>query len=243
MTSHRVVSQSQWLEERKALLVREKAMTRELDALREARRGLPWVRVKTSYVFDTPDGKRTLSELFGERSQLAVYHFMLTPGSDHLCPGCSFISDHIDAARQHFEHADLSFCAISRAPLEQIEAVKRRMGWTFPWVSSHGTSFNYDFGVSFTPEDRAAGRASYNYGSMAIEETEDMHGTSIFAKDETGAVHHTYSTYGRGSELLDGAFNWLDLTPKGRSEGDGIMSWVQLHDEYEGRGQAQSCCS
>lgn len=244
MTNHRVVSRDRWLKERKELLVREKAMTKQLDALREARRALPWVWVETPYVFDSPDGKRTLAELFGPRSQLAVYHFMLTPGSDHVCPGCSFISDHIDAARGHFEHADLSFCAISRAPLSQIEAVRRRMGWTFPWVSSHGRSFNYDFGVSFAPEEIAAGRASYNYGSQTIEDSEDMHGTSIFAKDEAGAVYHTYSTYGRGSELLDGAFMWLDLTPKGRNEADGIMSWVRLHDEYpQSPADRASCCT
>lgn len=243
MKRPRVVSQSQWLEERKELLVREKAMTKQLDALRQARRALPWVWVQAPYVFDTPDGKRTLAELFGPRSQLAVYHFMLTPGDDHLCPGCSFVCDHIDAARKHFEHADLSFCAISRAPLSQIEAVRRRMGWTFPWVSSHHTSFNYDFGVSFTPEDMAAGRVSYNYDSVKIEDSEDMHGTSIFAKDGAGAVYHTYSTYGRGSELLDGAFNWLDLAPKGRNEGDGIMSWVRLHDEYEDADKTHSCCT
>lgn len=243
MSRHRIVSKDQWLEERKAFLAREKAMTKQLDALRQARRDLPWVWVETPYVFDTPDGKRTLAELFGSRSQLAVYHFMLTPGSDHLCPGCSFISDHIDAARQHFEQADLSFSAISRAPLAQIEAVKRRMGWTFPWASSFGSPFNYDFGVSFTPEDMAAGRARYNYGSQTIEDSEDMHGTSIFAKDEAGAVYHTYSTYGRGAELLDGAFNWLDLTPKGRNEADGIMSWVQLHDEYpQAAAKTASCC-
>lgn len=243
MTPHRIVSKDQWLEERKALLSREKAMTRQLDELRQARRDLPWVWVETPYEFDTPDGRRALAELFGPRDQLAVYHFMLTPGSDHICPGCSFIADHIDAARQHFEQAGLSFCAISRAPLEQIAPVKRRMGWTFPWASSHGTRFNYDFGVSFTPEDMAAGRAQYNYGSVQIEQSEDMHGTSIFAKDEAGAVYHTYSTYGRGAELLDGAFMWLDLTPKGRNEADGIMSWVKLHDEYEGGGPAHSCCS
>ncbi|MFO1170134.1 MAG: thioredoxin family protein [Hyphomicrobiaceae bacterium] len=243
MSRHRIVSKDQWLEERKAFLAREKAMTKQLDALRQARRDLPWVWVETPYVFDTPDGKRTLAELFGSRDQLAVYHFMLTPGSDHICPGCSFIADHIDAARQHFEQAGLSFCAISRAPLAQIEPVKRRMGWTFPWASSFGSRFNYDFGVSFTPEDMAAGRASYNYGSQTIEDSEDMHGTSIFAKDEAGAVYHTYSTYGRGAELLDGAFMWLDLTPKGRNEADGIMSWVQLHDEYpQAAAKTAGCC-
>lgn len=240
MIQRAVVSHDEWLAARKALLAREKQMTRELDALRAERRKLPWVRVDKPYAFDAPDGKRSLADLFGPRSQLAVYHFMLTPGSDHICPGCSFISDHIDVARQHFEQADLSFCAISRAPLERIEAVKRRMGWTFPWVSSAATSFNYDFGVSFRKEDIAAGRAIYNYGTR-IEESEDMHGTSIFAKDDADAVYHTYSTYARGAELLDGAFNWLDLTPKGRNE-HATMSWVRLHDEYEPSAGAGGCC-
>lgn len=240
MTQHRIVTRDQWLEARKALLAKEKAMTRQLDLLRAERRQMPWVEIDRDYAFTAPDGMRTLPELFRGRSQLAVYHFMLTPGSDHLCPGCSFVSDHIDAARRHFEQADLAFCAISRAPLEHIEAVRRRMGWTFPWVSSAGTSFNHDFGVSFTKEDIAAGRAIYNYGTP-IHQSEDMHGTSIFAKDEAGCVYHTYSTYARGAELLDGAFNWLDLAPKGRNE-QGIMSWVRLHDEYPREDRA-GCCS
>ena len=165
------------------------------------------------------------------RSQLAVYHFMLTPGSDHICPGCSFTVDHVDAARQHFEQADLAFTAVSREPLQRIEEVKSRMGWTFPWVSSHGSDFNFDFGVSFTPEDLAAGRAHYNYGTV-IRNSQDMFGTSIFVKDDKGAVFHTYSTHHRGTERLMGAFNWLDLAPKGRNETSGTMSWVRLHDEY-----------
>jgi len=240
MTAHRTASRDEWLVARKALLAKEKAATRVLDEVRAERRRLPWERVDKPYVFEGPDGKRTLADLFGPRSQLAVYHFMLTPGSDHICPGCSFISDHIDAARRHFEHADLSFAAISRAPLERIKFVQWRMGWTFDWLSSHGSDFNFDFGVSFTKDDIAAGRASYNYGTP-LRESEDMHGTSIFAKDQQGVVYHTYSTYARGAELLDGAFMWLDLTPKGRNEVDGIMSWVRLHDEYEMRADA-SCC-
>ena len=206
-------------------------MTHELDALRAERRRLPWVKIDKAYMFDTPEGKRALSDLFGERSQLAIYHFMLTPGSDHICPGCSFISDHTDAARRHFEHADLSFVAVSRVPLERIEEVKRRMGWTFPWVSSQDSDFNFDFGVSFKPDDISAGRAIYNYGEV-IRESQDMFGTSIFVKDDGGAIFHTYSTHRRGAELLMGALNWLDLVPKGRNESTGTMSWVRLHDEY-----------
>ena len=241
MEKRLVVSPDQWLAARKALLVREKELTRQLDALRIERRQMPWVRIAKRYVFDGADGTCTLADMFQGRSQLAVYHFMLTPGSDHVCPGCSFLADHVDAARVHFEHADLSFVAVSRAPFAQITPVKARMGWTFPWVSSHGSDFNFDFGVSFRPDDIAAGRALYNY-EIPIRRSEDMHGTSIFAKDDTGVVHHTYSTYGRGAELMDGAFMWLDLVPKGRNEAGGIMSWVRLHDEYRPSKQADDCC-
>jgi predicted dithiol-disulfide oxidoreductase (DUF899 family) len=238
---HKVVSREKWLAARKALLVKEKEMTRQLDVLRAERRTLPWVRVDKTYVFEAPEGKRTLADLFDGRSQLAVYHFMLTSGSDHICRGCSFISDHVDAARQHFENADLSFSAISRAPIAQIEPIKKRMGWRFPWLSSHGGDFNYDFGVSFTLEDIAAGRAIYNY-TRPVESSEDLHGTSIFTKDGKGVIYHTYSTYARGSELMDGAFMWLDLTPKGRNEIDGIRSWVRLHDEYETHSTSAAVC-
>src|ERR1700722_4080061 len=228
---HRIVSREDWLTARKALLVKERAMTHELDALRAERRRLPWVKVEKSYVFEGPEGKCTLGDLFRDRSQLAVYHFMLTPGSDHIWPGFSFPVEHVDAARQHFEHADLAFIAVSRVPLPRIEEVKSRMGWTFPWVSSHDSDFNFDFGVSFTPEDLAAGRALYNYGTV-IRTSHDMFGVSIFVKDDRGAIFHSYSTYHRGTELLMGAFNWLDLAPKGRNETDGTMNWVRLHDEY-----------
>jgi predicted dithiol-disulfide oxidoreductase (DUF899 family) len=229
--NHRIVSREEWLDARKTLLAKERTITHALDALRVERRELPWVKVEKTYVFDAPDGQRTLGELFAGRSQLAIYHFMLTPGSDRICTGCSFIADHIDAARRHFEHADLSFCAVSRVPIQRIEEVKERMGWTFPWVLSNGSDFNFDFDVSFTPEDLASGRAVYNYGTI-IRQSQDMFGTSIFVKDDAGTIFHTYSTYHRGAELLIGAFNWLDLTPKGRNETEGTMSWVRLHDQY-----------
>lgn len=229
--THRIASREDWLAERKTLLARERALTHELDALRAERRQLPWVRIETPYVFEGPDGPVTLAGLFGDRSQLAVYHFMLTPGSDHICPGCSFTADHIDAARQHFEQADLSFAAVSRASTERIEAVKARMGWRFPWVSSAGNDFNFDFAVSFTDQDRADGTAIYNYGTV-IRNSPDMFGVSIFVKDDEGGIFHSYSTYHRGTELLMGAFNWLDLTPRGRNETGGTMSWVRLHDSY-----------
>jgi predicted dithiol-disulfide oxidoreductase (DUF899 family) len=231
MQQHPIASREEWLTARKALLIRERAMTHELDALRAERRRLPWVKIEKPYVFQGPDGECALGDLFGGRSQLAIYHFMLAPGSDHLCPGCSYTMDHVDAARQHFEHADLAFAAVSRAPVERIEEVMQRMGWTFPWVSSDDGDFNYDFGVSFTPQDRAAGRAIYNYGTV-IERSPDMFGVSVFVKGGKGDIFHSYSTYHRGTELLMGAMNWLDLTPKGRNETGGTMSWVRLHDEY-----------
>lgn len=230
--NHPTVSRETWLAARKTLLDRERALTHELDALRDERRQLPWVKLDKPYVFQGPDGECTLADLFGDRSQLAVYHFMLTPGSDHICHGCSYIADHVDAARQHFEHADLAFAAVSRVPIQRIEEVRRRMGWTFRWVSSAGNSFNYDFGVSFSDEDRAAGRALYNYGLMPIRKSSDMPGVSIFVRDKHGDVFHSYSSYSRGLELLMGAFNWLDLVPEGRNETGGNMSWVRLHDEY-----------
>lgn len=229
---HEIVSREEWMAARRALFEKERAMTHALDALRAERRGLPWVKVQKHYVFEGPDGPRALGDLFGERSQLAVYHFMLTPGSDHLCEGCSYTMDHVDPARAHFEHADLAFAAVSRAPIKRIEEVKARMGWTFPWVSSGANDFNYDFGVSFTAEDRAAGNALYNYGLTTIQRSADMFGVSVFARNEAGEIFHSYSTYHRGTELLMGAMNWLDLTPKGRNETGGTMSWVRLHDEY-----------
>lgn len=229
--NHPVVSQEEWLAARKALLAKERAMTHALDALRAERRELPWVKIEKDYVFEGPNGKCTLGNLFDGRNQLAIYHFMLSPGSDHICKGCAFISDNIDAARQHFEQADLSFAAVSRASIAEIEAVRKRMGWSFPWVSARDSDFNYDFAVSFTPEDRAAGRAIYNYGTP-IQNSDDMFGVSVFTKDERGSIFHTYSTYHRGAELLAGAYNWLDLVPKGRNENGTTMSWVKLHDEY-----------
>lgn len=239
MQQHQVVSREQWLAARKELLAQEKELTRHRDRVAVARRGLPWVKVEKDYTFDTREGKRSLADLFDGRSQLLVYHFMLTPGSDHICNGCALLSDHIDAARQHFENADLSFVAISRAPLSQILPVRERMGWTFRWVSSNDTSFNYDYGVSFTKEQVASGKVGYNYETTDYS-GEDLHGTSVFAKNDAGEVFHTYSTYARGAETLAGAFSYLDLVPKGRNE-NGTMSWVRLHDEYDAP-QATACC-
>ncbi len=222
---HRVASHKEWLEARTALLAKERALTHRLDDIAAERRALPWVKVEKSYVFDSPTGPRTLSDLFDGRGQLAVYHFMLGPDATQPCSGCSFIADHIDGARQHFEQADLSFSAVSRAPIDRIEAVRRRMGWTFPWVSSGRNDFNVDFGVALD------GRAGETYNFAPTDATGEQHGTSIFAKDDNGDVFHTYSTYARGDEAMLGAFKMLDLTPKGRNEA-GTMSWVRRHDEY-----------
>jgi len=216
----KVVSREEWLAARKAFFLKEKAMTHQLDKLRAERRGLPWIKVEKSYVFEGPEGQCTLADLFQGRSQLAVYHFMLTPGSDHVCKGCSFVADHFDAARKHFDDADLSFAVISRAPIQRIERVKRALGWTFPWVSSYGSDFNFDFGVSFKREDLVAGTAKFNYDTIPLKSSEDMMGASILAKNETGEMFHTYSTYSRGIENLMGAFMWFDLTPKGRHQFD-----------------------
>jgi predicted dithiol-disulfide oxidoreductase (DUF899 family) len=237
--SHAVVSREEWLRARKQLQEKERAMTHALDALRAERRQLPWVRLEKRYVFRGLEGEVTLGDLFRGRSQLAVYHFMLTPGSSHLCTGCSYTADHVDVARQHFEHADLSFAAVSRAPIEQIQGVKKRMGWDFSWVSSFESDFNYDFGVSFTEEERAAGRAFYNFGVTQIRTSPDMFGVSVFVQGEGDAIFHSYSTYHRGTELLMGAMNWLDLAPKGRNETEGTMSWVRLHDEYRDAGTSR----
>lgn len=233
MTPNRIVGHAEWVSARKAHLEKERALTHQRDALLAERRALPWERVETDYVFQSTHGPKRLADLFAGRSQLFVYHFMLTPGSDHICPGCSFLSDHVDGARRHFEHADLSFAAVSRVPLAFIERVRQRMGWTFEWVSSEGTDFNVDYGVSFTPEQVAVGETLYNYGTTDGL-AEDIHGSSIFALGDDGQVYHSYSAYARGNETLSGAFSYLDMTPKGRNEAAGVMSWARRHDEYDG---------
>ncbi|WP_240609420.1 DUF899 domain-containing protein [Phenylobacterium deserti] len=210
------VSRDEWLTARLDLLARERELTRMRDAVAAQRRALPWVRVETPYVFQTIDGPKRLGALFAGKSQLAIYHFMLAPGDAAPCHGCAFLADHVDGARQHFENADLAFVAVSRAPLDDILEVRWRMGWRFPWVSSEGGSFNADFGVYYTAEQAAAGEALYNYGTSPGW-AGDAHGVSIFARDETGQVFHTYSTYARGAESLLGAMNWLDLALRGET--------------------------
>lgn len=239
MDTPRIATREEWRAERLALLAREKELTRALDAVRAERRALPWVRVERDYRFAAPGGEVGLADLFDGRSQLAVYHFMLPPEGDHICDGCAFLADHVDAARVHFEQADLSFAAVSRAPLARIEAVRRRFGWRFTWASAGDGAFPHDYGVHFTPAEIAAGTPLYNYGTTPYLAA-DLHGVSIFARDAAGDVFHTYSAYARGPELLIGAFNWLDLAPKGRNE-QGTMSWVRLRDEYA-RQAAAGCC-
>jgi len=245
--NHPVVSRDRWIAERKALLAREKELTRLHDQIARERRALPWVRVEKRYVFDTPDGPRTLADLFDGHDQLIVQHFMLGPGWDQGCVGCSYMADHTDSMTVHLEHRDIAWVAISRAPLAEIERFQRRMGWKFPWVSSNGSTFNHDFGVSFTPEERKRGEVYYNYAMQSFPH-EEAPGISVFYKDEAGEVFHTYSTYGRGVEVMMGTYNMVDLTPKGRDEGDGAMGWVRHHDRYEPAPKktsaaAGSCCS
>ena len=229
---HAVVSQGEWLEARKALLAKEKEFTHRRDALSAARRDLPWVKVEKNYVFDGPAGKETLADLFGSKSQLLIYHFMLGPGWVQGCPSCSFLADHFDGANIHLAQRDVNLVVVSRAPLAEIGAYQKRMGWKFKWVSSYGNDFNRDFHVSFTPEEKASGKVEYNY-EMAEFPSEEAPGLSAFIK-QNGAVFHTYSSYARGLDILVGAYNFLDMAPKGRDE-DGLpwsMAWVRRHDEY-----------
>jgi predicted dithiol-disulfide oxidoreductase (DUF899 family) len=229
----RVVSQAEWLEARKDLLAREKDFSRRRDALSAERRELPWVRVEKEYVFDSPGGKETLADLFAGRSQLVVYHFMFGPGWEQGCPSCSLLADHFDGAAVHLAQRDVTLVVVSRAPLPQIEAFKQRMGWRFKWVSSYGSAFNRDYHVSFTQEELANGKVYYNYGPSNFP-SEEAPGTSVFYRDEAGAIFHTYSSYARGLDILIGAYNFLDLVPKGRDE-DGLphtMAWVRHHDRY-----------
>jgi len=230
---HQIVSREEWLAARRQHLSEEKEFTRLRDRLSAARRALPWVRVEKDYVFDTPDGKETLAELFDGRSQLLVYHFMFGPGWEQGCPSCSFLSDHIDGANLHLPQRDVTLLAVSRAPLPQIEAFKQRMGWRFRWVSSYGNDFNQDYHVSFTPDEMAQGEVYYNYG-MTEFPSEEAPGISAFYKDPDGAVFHTYSAYARGLDMLVGAYNYLDLAPKGRDEAalPWTMAWVRHHDRY-----------
>jgi predicted dithiol-disulfide oxidoreductase (DUF899 family) len=230
----KVVSKAEWLEARKEFLAREKEFTRQRDELSRLRRELPWEKVEKRYEFEGPEGKLTLADLFGKRSQLVIYHFMLGPGWKEGCPSCSFLGDHFDGAAIHLANRDVTLAVVSHAPIAEIETFKKRMGWRFRWVSSFGSDFNYDYHVSFTEEERARGQVEYNYDQTKFFSDEGP-GLSVFAKDANGDIFHTYSTYARGLDILLGAYNFLDLVPKGRDE-DGLafsMSWVRHHDKYE----------
>jgi predicted dithiol-disulfide oxidoreductase (DUF899 family) len=250
MQRNAVVSREDWFEAHRKHLEREKELTRLRDAIARERRALPWVRIEKDYAFDGPEGRRTLAELFEGRRQLLVQHFMFAPGWEQGCPSCSFMADHVDGMNVHLAHRDVTFAAVSRAPLAEIERFRRRMGWRFKWVSSHGSDFNRDFGVTFTPQEVAQGRLHYNYGEWPFA-SEEWPGISVFCKDDAGSVFHTYSTYGRGVEVMMGTYALLDLMPKGRDERDvdHKMEWVRHHDRYETEPSAKaastdsSCCA
>jgi len=232
-SGHKVVSREEWLAARTELLKREKELTRLRDEQARQRRELPWVKVEKNYVFDTPEGKRTLSQLFDDRSQLIVYHFMFGPDWAEGCPSCSFVSDHFDGALAHLAARDVTLAVVSRAPLPKIEAFKKRMGWRFKWVSSQGSDFNHDYQASTTADERAKGEAYYNYRTEKASGSERA-GISVFCRDDDGTIYHTYSCYARGLDMMNAAYHYLDLLPKGRDE-DGLsypQSWVRLHDEY-----------
>lgn len=230
MTNHLVVSKHEWLAASRTLLEKEKAWTRERDRLSEQRRALPWVRVDKVYSFASTIGQVSLADLFAGRSQLIAYHFMFGPDWEQGCTGCSLLCDHVDGARQHFEHNDLSFVAVSRAPIDKLEAYRRRMGWAFRWVSSEGTSFNFDFGVSFS----GGSNESYNFEPRTSRDAGEAPGASVFVKDDDGTIYHTYSSYARGGEIVLGVYSWLDMVPKGRNENKNgnLMDWVKRHDQY-----------
>jgi len=235
MSTPDIVSRAEWLAAREALLEKEKHLTRMRDQLNAERRALPWVRVEKPYVFDSAGGSKTLADLFDGRSQLIVQHFMFSPDWEEGCIGCSFGSDHIEAALVHLEHHDVSFARVSRAPLAKLLAFQKRMGWRGVWVSSLGSDFNYDFGVSFRKPDVLRGEVYYNYRKTKTS-MEDLSGLSVFCRSPDGELFHTYSTYARGDELIDTTYMLLDLTPKGRNENGphyNLVDWVRHHDRYD----------
>ncbi len=240
-TNPTIVSRNEWLAARAELLAEEKNLTRQMDAVAAKRRALPWVKMDKDYQFESRCGRVSLADLFGGRSQLVIQHFMLAPGWEEGCTSCSFMADHTDAMLPHLGARDVTMLAVSRAPLAEIEAFKKRMGWGFEWVSSNGSDFNYDFHVAFTEEEMAKGKVNYNYTMQPFGST-DAPGISVFDKDAEGNVFHTYSVYGRGVELMMGTYRILDLVPKGRDE-EGLeftMAWVEYHDSY-GTASSAAC--
>lgn len=240
MMPHRIASREAWLEARRALLAEEKAWTRERDRLSAMRRALPWVKVEKDYVFAGEDGPVSLADLFDGRSQLVVYHFMFGPDWQEGCVGCSFLCDHVDGARRHFEHHDISFVAVSRAPMERLLAYRERMGWTFRWVSSGGNDFNFDYHVSFPPKEQAA-EVEYNFTQRPHPDIDELEGESVFLQAEDGTIYHTYSSYARGDEPVVGAYAWIDMTPRGRIEPErgALTDWVRRHDTYPDDGRTR----
>lgn len=235
MEQQRIVTRTEWLAARTQHLLKEKELTRLQDQVKAERRQLPWVKVEKQYTFDSPHGKKSLADLFAGRSQLIVQHFMFGPGWKEGCIGCSFNADHVESALVHLEHHDVSFVAVARAPLPLIEAYQARMGWRFAWVSSYGSDFNFDYHVSFAPDRPAPDDLYYNYSTRPAD-SEELSGHTVFYRDSSGEVFHTYSTYGRGDESLINTYNYLDMTPKGRNETGpeyNLTDWVRRHDEYE----------
>lgn len=230
---HKIVSESEWLEARKQFLIKEKEFTRLRDQLSQQRRDLPWKAVDKKYIFGGPNGKQTLQELFDGRSQLIVYHFMFDPDWEAACPHCSFWADNFNEIMVHLNNRDVTMIAVSHAPYDKISEYKKRMGWNFKWVSSHDTDFNFDYHVSFTPKELDEKQAFYNFKLQDSFDSE-REGVSVFYKDQTGRVFHTYSTYARGIDILNTAYNYLDLTPKGRDENGQGQFWVRRHNEYTG---------
>lgn len=242
METHKTVSRDEWLVARRALLAEEKALLKAHDALAAKRRAMPWVKVEKTYVFDGPDGRQTLADLFDGRSQLIIKHFMLGPDWDEGCVGCSFGADQIDGPLVHLINHDVMLVAVSRAPLPKIQAFQKRMGWHFKWVSSFGSDFNYDYHVSFTDDDKARGKAFYNF-QLGDYISDEMPGFSVFCKNEAGEVFHTYSVFARGTEQVGTVYGFLDITPKGRNEppGGNLTAWVRHHDKYDEQ-PGTSCC-
>lgn len=218
VANHRIVSDEEWLEARRALLREEKEAVKRQDEFTKHQRELPWRKIQKDYTFQTPTGTESLSGLFGKHSQLFIKHFMMGPDQDWQCPGCTLEVQHIDGLLDYFDHHDMSYVSVARAPIDQIEAVRQKMGWKFKWVSSSGSDFNFDFHVSFRPEERAIHRAIYNFREFDPKDSEDLSGNSIFYKDKDGQVFHTYSTFGRGGEQFLGIYGFFDLLPKGREE-------------------------
>ncbi len=245
MESHQIVSRDEWSAARIALLEHEKALTRHGDQVSAERLALPWVRVEKEYLFDGPEGKLKLSDLFRGNSQLYIKHFMMAPGAQHQCVGCSLEVDHMGGILPHLENHDVSYAVVARAPIGEIEVVRKRMDWKFLWVSSFGSDFNYDFNVSFKPEDVATGRAQYNFGPAPewAANIQDLSGRSVFYKNEAGEIFHTYSAYGRGGEEVLGIYGILDATPKGRDETGPYHSlgdWARPRNMYGKGGEVEA---